>query len=136
MAWLAFHVEAPLMEYAKRKESFTDRDALLSLEYTREKIDKDKGLIFIPNEKSKPKNEIGEAIYQSIERCRYEKKIIIPGNQDIYKKDEKIKCLERIILSVQFLSKGNLKGRIYLEQLINRFTKIKEMSLQKKVTKI
>ena len=136
MAWLAFHMEAPLMEYAKRKESFTDRAALLSLEYAREKIDKDKGLIFIPNEKSKPKNEIGEAIYQSVERCRYEKKIIIPGNQDIYKKDEKIKCLERIMLSIQFLSKGNLKGRIYLEQLINRFTKIKEMSLQKKVTKI
>jgi hypothetical protein len=133
MAWLAFHVEAPLMEYARRKESFTDRDALLSLEYAREKIEKDKGLIVIPDEKSLPRNEIGEAICQSVERCRYEKKIIIPGDQAIYKKDEKIKCLERIMLSVQFLSKGNLKGRIYLEQLINRFLKLKDLSKQKQI---
>jgi len=133
MAWLAFHIEAPLMEYAQRMESFTDRDALLSLEYARDKIEKDKGLLFIPDEKSKPKNEIGEAIYQSVERCRYEQKIIIPGEQDVYKKDEKIRCLERVMHSVQFLSKGNLKARTYLEQLISRFSKLKKLSQQKQI---
>lgn len=133
MAWLAFHIEAPLMEYARRKESFTDRDALLSLEYAREKIEKDKGLVVVPDEKSLRRNEIGEAIYQSVERCRYERKIIIPGSQDIYKKDEKIKCLERIMLSVQFLSKGDIKRRIYLEKLISRFSKLRDLSNQKQI---
>lgn len=133
MAWLAFHIEAPLMEYAQRKKSFTDREALLSLEYAREKIEKDKGLVFIPDQESKPKNEIGEALSQSVDRCRYEKKIIIPGDQDIYTKDEKIRCLERVMLSVQFVSQGNLEGRTFLKQLIQRFSKLKELSLQKKL---
>ncbi len=133
MAWLAFHIEAPLMEYAQRKRSFSDRKALLSLEYAREKIEKDKGLVFIPDKENKPKNEIGEAISESVDRCRYEKKIIIPGDQDIYTKDEKIRCLERVMLSVQFVSQGNLEGRAYLEQLIQRFSKLKERSLQKKL---
>ncbi len=133
IAWLAFHIEAPLMEYAIRKKSFTDREALLSLEYAREKTEKDKGLLIILDEANKPKNEIGEAISQSIDRCRYEKTIIIPGNQDIYKKDEKIRCLERIMLSVQFISQRNLEGRAYLEQLIHRFSKLKELSTQKRL---
>lgn len=133
MAWLAFHIEAPVMEYARREKSFTDRDALLSLESVREKIEKDKGILFVPDEISKSKNDIEEAIAQSIERCRYEQKIVIPGQKDIYKKDEKIHCLERVMLSVQFMSKGNLEGRTYLEQLIHRFSKLKELSLQKKL---
>lgn len=133
MAWLAFHIEAPMMEYARREKSFTDRDALLSLESVREKIEKDKGILFIPDEMGKPKNDIEEAIAQSIERCRFEQKIVIPGQKDIYKKDEKIRCLERVMLSVQFMSKGNLEGRTYLEQLVNRFSKLKELSLQKKL---
>lgn len=133
MAWLAFHIEAPLMEFAQRIKSFNDRNALLSLEYARDKIERDKRLLYIPDERSLPKNEIGEAIIHSIERCRYEQKVIIPGVQDIYKKDEKIRCLERVMLSIQFLSKGNLKGRTYLEKLINRFLKLKELSKQKQI---
>ncbi len=133
MAWLAFHIEAPLMEYAQRMKSFTDRDTLLSLEYARDKIEKDKSLLIVPDEGNKPKNVMGEAIYQSVERCRYEQKIIIPGAQDVYKKDEKIRCLERVMLSVQFLSKGNLRGRAYLEQLISRFSKLKKLSQQKQI---
>jgi hypothetical protein len=133
MAWLAFHIEAPLMEYARRKEAFTDKEAFLSLEYAREKIEKEKGLLFMPDKISQPKNEIGEVIYQSIERCRYEKKIIIPGVLDIYTQDEKARCLERIMLSIQLATKGDLEGRSYLEQVIERFSSLKELSQQKKI---
>ncbi len=134
MAWLAIHIEAPLKEYAEKKVSFTDKEALLSLEYAREKIEKDKGLLFIPEEKSKPKNEIGEAIFQNIERCRYERKIILPGEIATYKKEEKIRCLERIILAAKFGAKGNFEGRNYIDQVIKRFARIKDLSRQKKIT--
>ncbi len=133
MAWLAIHIEAPLKEYAEKKESFTDKEALLSLEYAREKIEKDKGFLFIPEEKNKPKNEIGEAIFQNIERCRHERKIILPGDTVTYKKEEKIRCLERIIFGVKFWAKGNFEGRNYIEQVIKRFARIKDLSRQKKV---
>ncbi len=133
MAWLAFHIEAPLMEYASRKETFTDREAFLSLEYAREKIEKEKRLLFMPEERSQPKNEIGEALYQSIERCRYEKKIIIPGAAAKYTQDEKIRCLERVMLTIQLATGGDLEGRRYLEQLIHRFTRMKQLSRQKKI---
>lgn len=133
MAWLAFHIEVPLKEYGEKNKSYTDNDALLALEYVKEKFEKGKGLLYIPEEKMRPKNEIGEAIYQSMEKCRYEKKIILPGETDIYKKEEKIQCLERIILSVKFCAKDNFEGRNYIHQLITRFEKVKELSRQKKV---
>ena len=133
MAWLAFHIEGPLMEYARRKEAFTDREAFLSLEYAREKIEKEKRLLFMPGERSQPKNETGEAIYQSIERCRYEKKIIIPGGAEIYTQDEKIRCLERVMLTIQLATGGDLEERRYLDQLIHRFSRMKQLSLEKKI---
>lgn len=133
IAWLAFHAEAPLKVYAERKESFTDKDAIMALEYTKEKIERAEKLIHLPGEEIKPKNEVGEAIYQSMDKCRYEKEIILPGELQSYTKEEKIKCLERIIYTVKFLAKGNFKGRNYIQELLLRFAKIKELSLKKKV---
>ena len=133
MAWLAVHIEAPLKEYAEKKEAFTDKEALLSLEYAREKIEREKGLLFTPEEKTKPKNEIGEAIFQNIERCRYERRIILPGEVATYKREEKIQCLERIIFGVKFWAKRNFEGRNYIEQVIKRFARIKDLSRQKKI---
>ena len=133
MAWLAFHAEAPLKVYAERKESYTDKDAIMALEYAKEKIETGEKLIHIPGEEIKPKNEVGEAIFQSMDKCRYEKEIILPGEIQTYTKEEKIKCLERIILSVKFLAKGNFEERNYIQELLVRFDKIKELSLKKKV---
>ncbi len=133
MAWLVFHIEAPLHEFAEKRESYTDKEALLSLEYAREKIDKGKKLFVSPQEEMKPRNEIGEAIYQCIENCRYEKRIILPGETGIYKREEKLKCLERVMLAVRSLAKGNFEGRNYIQQLITRFARIEELSRQKKI---
>jgi hypothetical protein len=136
MAWLAFQIETPLKEYGEKKKSFTDRDALLALEYARAKVEKGKSLLYMPEEKKKPKNEVGDAINQNIEKCRYEGKIIIPGTVSTYKKEEKLLCLERVMLSVRFLSKDNLEGRNYIEQLIARFSKMEEFIRQKKIITI
>ncbi|MFQ6109408.1 MAG: hypothetical protein ACE5L7_07635, partial [Candidatus Aminicenantales bacterium] len=96
MAWLAFHIEAPIKAVAEKEANFADKDALLSLEYAKEKVKKGRGVLLVPDEKIGPKNELGEAICESIEKCRYEKKIILPGETNTYSTDEKIKCLERI----------------------------------------
>lgn len=136
MAWLAFHIETALKEYGEKKKSFTDKDALLALEYAREKVEKGKSLFYIPEEKKKPQNEVGEAIYQNIEKCRYEGKIIISGTMNTYKKEEKIRCLERVALSVRFQSKRNLEGRNYIEQLIGSFLKMEDSIRQKKIVTI
>jgi len=133
MAWLAFHAEAPLKLYGERKESFTDKEAIMALEYVKEKIVKGEKLIHVPGEDIKPKNEVGEAVYQSIEKCHYEKSIILPTEIQSYTQDEKLKCLERIILSAKYLAKGNFEGRNYIQELISRFDKIKELSLKKKM---
>lgn len=134
MAWLAVHIEIPIKAFAEKNESFKDRDALLALEYTKEKLEKEKGILIMPDEKPALKNEVGEVIYKSIEECRYDKKIIIPGEIDTYKKEEKIKCLERIILSVKYLAKGDFERRNYIQRLLERFAHLKEISRQKMIT--
>lgn len=136
MAWLAFHIEAPLKEYAERDSSLDDKDALLALEYVREKIDKDKGRFLMPNESLKPQNDLGEAIYSMIEKCKYEGRIIIPGIPQTYSKEEKLKVLDRIILTAKYHARDNLEGRSYLEAVTERFSRIKGMSQQKKILTI
>lgn len=124
MAWLAIHIEAPLKAYAERDEILSDKDALLALEYAKDKIGKGKGLLIINGRDSKPVNEIGEAIIQSMDRCRYEKQIILPGELQTYKTLEKIQCLERIILSVKYHAGSRFEDRHYIQSLLNRFAQI------------
>lgn len=133
MTWLVLHIEAPLHEHAKRKASFTDKDAILALEYAREKLNRGKSTLIIPGKETGPKNEAGEAILESMDKCRYEKTIILPGSVETYSAVEKIKCLDLIVSSAKSWARGNLEGRNYLEQLIEHFTKIKEYSRQKKI---
>ncbi len=133
MAWLAFHAEAPLKVYGERIESFTDKDAIMALEYAKEKFEKAEKLIHLPGEEIKPKNEVGEAIVQSMEKCRYEKDIILPGEMQSYTTEEKLKCLEQLIQAAKYLARGDFKERNYLHELLARFDKIKDLSLKKKV---
>jgi len=136
MAWLAFHTEAPLKEHGEKEASFSDKDALIALEYAREKIEKGKGFVLMPDEKVKPQNEVGEAIYQLIEQCRYEGRIILTGESLTYSKDEKLKVLDRIILTLKQLAEGQFEERNYIHAVIERFAKIKGLSQQKKVLTI
>lgn len=133
MAWLAMHIEAPFKTYAERDTSFSDKDALLALEYAKEKIEKGKGLLFISERENKPVNQIGEAIIQSIDLCRYEKKIILPGELLVYTTEEKIKCLERIILSVRHFAQDSFKERRYIQKVLDRFQQIQNNSQRSRI---
>lgn len=128
MAWLAFHIEAPLKTAAEKSPSFADRDALAALEYARSKIEKRKTIFLLDERESWPSNIIGERIIQSMDQCRYEKKIILPDDHLAYSDDEKIKCLERIKLSVLHFAREKPGGRRYLGTILERFAKIKDLS--------
>ena len=133
MAWLAFQAEIPIKSFSDRKGTITDRDVLLALEYTKQKLEKETGTIILPDERLSPLNELGEIVYRRIEDCRYEKKVILPGEHATYSKEEKIKCLDRLILAVRHWSQGDLDGRIYLDKLEERFSHLQKISNQKKI---
>jgi hypothetical protein len=133
LAWLAFHIETPIKEYAEKIPSFNDREALLALEYVRDKIQKGRGLVILPDETIKPKNDLGEAMYNMIERCRFEGRIIMTGKPQTYSQQDKLNVLDRIIEVVKHLARGNLEGHAYIQVVMERFTKMKDLSRQKKV---
>lgn len=133
LAWLVFNIEMPIAQFAGNKSTLVDKDALLALEYAREKVEKEQSLIIVPDAGLQQKNELGEAIFQSLEHCQYEKKIILPGAIQTYKKEEKIRCLDRVIFAAKQISRDNIKGQSYIHQLLERFAKINELSHQPKI---
>jgi hypothetical protein len=136
MAWLAFHIEKPLQEYGKRDRSFTDKDALLALEYAKEKVQRGRQHLILPEQNVRAGNEPGDAIVKLIEMCKYEKKIILPGEHQTYSDEEKIKCIDRIILALKSFAQNNFEGRKFIEVLTARAEKIDELSHQSKVITI
>lgn len=133
LAWLVFNIEVPIAQFAGKETALVDRDALLALEYVREKVEKEKGLIIVPDSRLQPKNDLGEAIFQSLQQCRYEKKIILPGTIQTYKKEEKIRCLDRVIFAAKQIAGDHIQGQRYLMQLIERLAKLNELSQQSKI---
>ena len=133
MAWLALHIEAPFVEYGHKVPSFTDADVIVALEYAKDKLKKARSLILIPGETHQPKNEIGEAVYTNMESCRYEQAVILAGGQEGYETEEKLRCLDRVVLAVKAWARNNYQGRGYIEHLFERFAKIEEQSRGTKI---
>jgi hypothetical protein len=129
MAWLALHIEAPIKALAEREAAFSDREALHALEYARKKTERaTRILTTIENRDAGAANELGELILQSMGRCKYEKKIILPDEHLAYSSQEKVKCLDRIILSLRYLSRDGLEKRGYIQTVLDRFSQIDEIS--------
>jgi hypothetical protein len=133
MRWLLVNAEAPLKEFAEGNPALTDREAILALEYAKEKVEKGRGRLILPGEDHKPKNRLGEAVYKSVDNCRYERPIILTSSLETYKQEEKLRVLRREILTAKAVSEDNLEGRTYLQQIIDRFAKIKDLSQKQKV---
>lgn len=133
LTWLIFNIEMPIAQFAREKDILADGDALRALEYAREKVIRETGVFIVPDGRLQPGNDLGEAIFHSLQQCRYEKTIIVPGSLQQYKKDEKIQCLDRVILAVKHLSGDHFQGNRYLQQLIDRLTKIEELSRQQRI---
>ena len=133
LAWLVFNIEIPIAQFAGRVSTLADRDALMALEYAREKVEKEKGFIIVPDRRLQPKDDLGEAILQKIDQCRFEKEIILPGTMQTYKKEEKIRCLDRVIFAVKQIAGDSIQGQRYLQQLIERLAKLDELSHRPKI---
>lgn len=133
LLWLTLNIEAPIKDHADNDSAFVDKDALLALDYAKAKIEKGKSKLVLPGEESSSRNEAGEAIFQSVERCRYERAIILPKEVEMYKKEEKLACLDNVILELKYLAKDNWNGRTYIRELGKRFAKLRELSRQKKL---
>ena len=131
--WLALNIEAPLLGYAGRNPTFSDRDAVLALEYAKERIEKKRSRLLLPREEARVKNEAGEAILMSLDQCRFERKIILLQDVEKFTTEEKLKCLVNDILGVTHMARDNLGGRAYLQDLARRMDRARELSSQKKL---
>jgi len=128
MAWLAFQAEIPINTWAAQKGTTRDRDVLLALKYAKDKLAKGTGPLILPEKRGGPLNELGEEIFRRIEGCRYERRVILPDSQAGYSREEKIKCLDRLMLAVHDWSQGNFDGRAYLDKLADRFSRLQKIS--------
>lgn len=133
LAWLVFNIEISIAQFASKESGLVDRDALLALEYARESVEKEKRLIIVPDARIQPKNDLGEFILRSLHQCRYEKNIILPGTIQTYQKEEKIRCLDRVIFAAKQTAGDHIQGQRYLQQLIERLAKLNELSRQPKI---
>lgn len=132
MNWLLYHIEKPLQIIGEKDKSFGDKEAILALEYAKEKLQRERR-VFLTEDELKPKNPVAEAILHSMEKCRFEKDLVLSHNLSLYKKEEKIRCLEYVISTAKFLSRADFEGRNYINNLLARFAKIREHSRQKKI---
>jgi hypothetical protein len=133
LSWLVLNIEASLKNYVDKNPGVTDGDAVLALEYAAEKVKRGKSALILPRAEEIPASELGEAVFQSIEQSRYQRKIILPQGLETYQEEEKLKCLDNIMAAIKHLAAGNLEGRAYVQDLSRRFARIKEISQQKKI---
>jgi hypothetical protein len=131
--WLALNIEVPLREYAERNPAFSDKDAVLALEYAKERTEKSRSRLLLPQEERRIRNEAGEAVLMSLDQCRFKRKIILPQDVEKYTTEEKLKCLDNVILGVQHVAGGDLAGQAYLLDLGRRVARLQESQEGKKV---
>lgn len=131
--WLALNIEASLLDYAGRNPSFNDREAVLALEYARDKTEKGRSRLLLTGDEARVRDEAGEAVLAILDQVRFERKIILPQDMERYGAQEKLKALENIILGVKSTAQANLEGRDYLQELARRMEKLKAFSDRKKI---
>ncbi len=120
LLWLTYHAERPLRALAEHFPSFSDEDAVLALEYAREQTARAHSLILLPGAAARPRHEAGEAVFQSLEACRFEGRIILSGREAVYSREEKLRVLDRLLSAARSLSGGNPGGQEFLQLLLER----------------
>ncbi len=124
LAWLAAHVEFPISVYGQGKAGLTDADVLLALEYARDKLKGSARLLVVPGEALRPRNELGEAILESMDKCRFEGTIVVPGTGSGYSFEEKERVLDRVILLAGELARNDPRSRNFVDRLIAHFAQV------------
>jgi hypothetical protein len=133
LAWLALHIEAPLAETADRNPAFSDGEAILALEFTKDRLTRGRGRLIIPGEDRKAANPVGEAVYLSLENCRYDRAVILVGSGEGYTLEDKGRTLDQVLLAAKAWAGRDFAGRTYLEKLRQQFARIRDMSGPSKI---
>jgi len=133
LVWLSFHIETALFEYSRQNLSFSDRDAILALEWAKEELEESPSRLVLPPKKGKARNEVVEAIVRTVDLCRFEKRIVLPQDTEGYTPEEKRQSLDAIILKIKHLARGHIEGRTYLEDLARRLDRLPDLAGQKKI---
>jgi hypothetical protein len=128
LAWLTLNIEVSLKEMAGRKPDFSDKEAILALEYAKGRVEKGRSLIVFAANERLPRNEAGEAVFLSLNQCRFQRKIILPQDLESYTPEEKIKCLETTVMAIKHLARGRLDGRTYLQDVSRRLNRLQHAS--------
>jgi hypothetical protein len=128
LVWLAYTIERTLRALAEKYADFTDGHAVQALEYTSEKLLRSRRLIVLPGEIVQAGNEPGETVFQAMDKCRFERRIVLPGSQTSYALEEKRKVLERILAAARSAMGHSSDGRFFLDQLVARHRQAEEMS--------
>lgn len=126
LAWLAAHVEYPLRVFAEKDAGLTDGQVILAMEYARDKLAGAGRVLILPGESLKPRNDLGEAVLENMNKCRYESVLILPGTDSIYSQEERLKVLDRILLSARETARSGPGERKYLDRLVRHFARIEE----------
>jgi hypothetical protein len=133
LAWLTLNIEASLKELGERRPTFSDKDAILALEYAKNRVEKGRSLIVFSEDERPSKNEAAETVLLSLNQCRFQRKIILPQNLESYTPEEKIKCLENTVLAVKHMARGRFDGRTYLQDLSRRLKGLQDTSNRDKI---
>lgn len=128
LAWLAAHIEFPIGVYGQGRADLTDADAVLALEYAREKLRGAGRVLVLPGESLKPRNELGEAILQSAASCRDEGTLIVPGADSAYTIEEKERVIDRVLQIARDLARSQPGGRGFIDRLIEHFARVDQRS--------
>ncbi len=128
LAWLASHIEFPLGVYGQGHPGLTDGEAVQALEYARDRLERSGRVLVIPGEALRPGNELGEAVLESMDKCRYEGTLIVPGTESTYSLGEKIRVLDRVLEAARDLARPNPQGRRFIQRLIEHFATTSENS--------
>jgi hypothetical protein len=133
LGWLGLHVEAALLRHAAGHPDFSDADALAALDDARGKIEKEPPRLIVPGEAVRTANEAGELILKAAGECRFRTTAILESAAEVYKKDEKIACLDRIILGMRPFLEAAPSGRTFLQELAAKFAQAGTPARQKKL---
>ncbi|MBN2408646.1 MAG: hypothetical protein JXE07_02825 [Candidatus Aminicenantes bacterium] len=128
LAWLILNLEAPLHDFGERNPGFTDKDAILALEYAKDRMRISRSLVLTAGDDRHPRNEAGEAVFHSLRQCRFHRKIILPQSLESYTDEEKVKGLDNTISAVKHMARENVEGRTYLQDLGRRLARLRASS--------
>jgi hypothetical protein len=128
LAWLAAHIEFPLKVFGERDQGLNDGQVSLALEYARDKLAGAGRVLILPGESLKPRNDLGEAILENMDKCRQESVLILPGTDSDYSQEERLKVLDRVLASARETARGGPEARNYIDHLIRHFARIEERS--------